>query len=84
MTVVLFADADGGYTAVIPYFSCHLLSRGHCLTAQGETRAEALAESRALLSAYLRETGAEGRYHLEYAHLDEVEITEIELDGDEP
>lgn len=84
VTVVLFADEDGGYTAVIPYFSCRLLTPGFCLTAQGETREEALAESRARLAAYLRAAGAEGRYHLEYARLDEVEITEIELDEPEP
>ena len=33
----------GGYTAVMPYFSCHLTTQGNCLTAQGETPDEAMA-----------------------------------------
>ena len=46
VTVILYPDDDGGYTAVMPYFSCHLTTQGNCLTAQGETPDEAMAEAR--------------------------------------
>ena len=80
VTVILYPDDDGGYTAVIPYFSCHLTTQGDCLTAQGETPDEAMAEARALLQGYLARAGAEGSYHLEQARLESVEVRELEVD----
>ncbi len=53
VTVVVYPDEDGGYTALMPYFSCHLITQGDCLTAQGETADEALAEAGRLLVGYL-------------------------------
>ncbi len=81
VTVILYPDEDGGYTAVMPYFSCHLTTQGNCMTAQGETPDDALAEARALLEGYLALTGAEGRYHLEQARLDGLEVRELEVDA---
>ena len=80
VTVILYPDEDGGYTAVMPYFSCHLTTQGNCLTAQGETADDALAEARSLLEGYLALTGAEGRYHLEQARLDGLEVRELEVE----
>ena len=80
VTVILYPDDDGGYTAVMPYFSCHLTTRGDCLTAQGETPDEAMAEAHALLQGYLARTGAEGSYHLKQARLERVEVRELEVD----
>ena len=80
VTVILYPDEDGGYTAVMPYFSCHLTTQGNCLTAQGETPDEAMAEVRALLQSYLARAGAEGRYHLDCARLDGLEVRELEVD----
>ena len=60
VTVILYPDDDGGYTAVMPYFSCHLTTQGNCLTAQGETPDEAMAEAGRLLEGYLAVSGAEG------------------------
>jgi predicted RNase H-like HicB family nuclease len=77
----LYPDDDGGYTAVMPYFSCHLTTQGNCLTAQGETAEEALTEARSLLEGYLALTGAEGRYHLEQARLDGLEVREMEVEA---
>lgn len=81
VTVILYPDDDGGYTAVMPYFSCHLTTQGNCLTAQGETAEEALTEARSLLEGYLALTGAEGRYHLEQARLDGLEVREMEVEA---
>ncbi len=81
VTVILYPDEDGGYTAVMPYFSCHLITQGNCLTAQGETADEALAEAGRLLDAYLALTGAEGRHHLEQARLDGLEVRELEVEA---
>ena len=53
VTVVVFPDEDGGYTAVMPYFSCGLVASGTCLTAQGWTVDEALNEARILIEGYL-------------------------------
>ena len=83
VTVVVYPDEDGGYTAVMPYFSCHLITSGSCLTAQGETAEEALAEAGALLESYLARSGAEGRSHLEYALLDGLEVRELEVETGE-
>ena len=80
VTVVVFPDADGGFTAIMPYFSCGLVSGGACLTAQGWTAEEALAEARVLIEGYLDRAGAEGRYHLEHALLEELEVRELEVD----
>ena len=80
VTVVVYPDEDGGYTAVMPYFSCHLITQGDCLAAQGETPEEALAEAGRLLEGYLAGSGAEGRQHLEYALLDGLEVRELEVD----
>ena len=80
VTVVLYPDEDGGYTAVMPYFSCHLITQGNCLTAQGETAEEALAEVRSLLEGYLTRAGAESRHHLEHARLEGLEVRELEVD----
>jgi predicted RNase H-like HicB family nuclease len=81
VTVILYPDEDGGYTAVMPYFSCHLTTQGNCLTAQGETAEEALTEARSLLEGYLALTGAEGRYHLEHARLEGLEVREMEVEA---
>jgi predicted RNase H-like HicB family nuclease len=81
VTVILYPDDDGGYTAVMPYFSCHLTTQGNCLTAQGETAEEALTEARSLLEGYLALTGAEGRYHLEQARLEGLEVREMEVEA---
>ena len=81
VTVVLYPDEDGGYTAVMPYFSCHLIAQGNCLTAQGETADQAMAEAGRLLEGYLALSGAEGRSHLEYALLDGLEVRELEVDA---
>jgi predicted RNase H-like HicB family nuclease len=81
VTVILYPDDDGGYTAVMPYFSCHLTTQGNCLTAQGETAEEALTEARSLLEGYLALTGAEGRYHLEHARLEGLEVREMEVEA---
>ena len=80
VTVILYPDEDGGYTAVMPYFSCHLTTQGNCLTAQGETPDEAMAEAHALLQGYLARAGAEGSYHLDCARLDGLEVRELEVD----
>ncbi len=81
VTVVVFPDEDGGYTAVMPYFSCHLVTRGYCLTAQGETADEALAEARERLEGFLAWAGAEGRERLEWGLLEGLEVRELEVDG---
>ena len=81
VTVVVYPDEDGGYTAVMPYFSCHLITQGDCLTAQGETPDEALAEAGRLLEGYLALSGSEGRQHLECALLDGLEVRELEVDA---
>lgn len=80
ITVVVYPDEDGGYTAVMPYFSCHLITQGDCLAAQGETPDEAMAEAGKLLEGYLSRGGAEGRSHLECALLDGLEVRELEVD----
>ncbi len=80
VTVVLFADEDGGYTAVMPYFACSLIPQRTCLTAQGWTAQEALDEARILIEGYLDRTGAEGRYQLEHALLEGMEVREMEVD----
>ena len=80
VTVVLYPDEDGGYTAVMPYFSCHLITQGNCLTAQGETPDDAVAEAGRLLEGYLAWSGAEGIHHLEGALLDGLEVRELEVD----
>ncbi len=80
ITVVVYPDEDGGYTAVMPYFSCHLITRGNCLAAQGETPDEALAHVRALLENHVALAGAEGQYHLAHARLEGLEVRELELD----
>ena len=80
VTVVLYSDEDGGYTAVMPYFSCSQISKGACLTAQGSTAEEALSEARLLLQEYLDRNGGEGRYHLEYAQLTGLEVREMEVE----
>lgn len=80
VTVVVYPDEDGGYTAVMPYFSCHLITQGDCLTAQGKTPDEALAEAGRLLETYLALSGAEGRQHLECALLEGLEVREFEVD----
>ena len=82
VTAVVYPDEDGGYTAVMPYFSCYLITQGDCLTAQGETPDEALAEAGRLLEEYLDRSGAEGRFHLECALLEGLEVTEVEVDVD--
>ena len=81
VTVVVYPDEDGGYTAVMPYFSCHLITQGHCLTAQGETVEAALDGARSLLEGYLFRTGPEAGYHLEYALLEGLEVRELEVDA---
>ena len=81
VTVIVYPDEDGGYTAVMPYFSCHLITQGNCLTAQGETADEALAEAGRILEAYLARSGAEGQHHLECAKLDGLEVREMEVDA---
>ena len=81
VTVVVFPDEDGGYTAVMPYFSCGLIASGACLTAQGWTVEQALAEARILIEGYLDRTGAEGYYHLEHACLEGLEVRELEVDA---
>ena len=83
VTVVVFPDEDGGYTAVMPYFSCGLIASGTCLTAQGETAEEALVEARTLIEGYLDGAGAEGRHHLEHARLEGLEVRELEVDAEE-
>ena len=80
VTVVVFPDEDGGYTAVMPYFSCGLIASGTCLTAQGWTAEEALAEARILVEGYLDQAGTEGRYHLEHARLEGLVVREIEVE----
>ena len=80
VTVILYPDDEGGYTAVMPYFSCHLITQGDCLTAQGETADQAMAEARYLLEGYLARAGSEGRYHLEQARLEGLEVRELEVD----
>ena len=82
VTVVLFPDEDGGYTAVVPYLSCQLIAQGHCFTAQGETAEEAMAVAHESIRTYLRAAGAEGRYFLEQARLDGLEVRELEVDVD--
>lgn len=81
VTVVVFPDQDGGYTAVMPYFSCGLIANGTCLTAQGWTVDEALNEARILIEGYLDQSGAEGQYHLEHARLEGLEVLELEVDA---
>lgn len=81
VTVVVFPDEDGGYTAVMPYFSCGLVAGGICMTAQGLTADEALAEARILIEDYLDRAGDEGYYHLEYARLEGLEVRELEVDA---
>ena len=81
VTAIVFPDEDGGYTAVLPYFSCHLITRGQCLTAQGETAEDALAAARSGLESFLAVSGAEGRYHLGCGLLEGVEVRELEVDA---
>ena len=80
VTVLLYPDEDGGYSVIMPYFSCSQISHDRCLTAQGWTAEEALAEARLLLREYLDRHGEEGRYHLERALLDRLEVRELEVD----
>ena len=77
ITVVVFPDEDGGYTAIMPYFSCGLIAGGTCLTAQGWTAEEAVNEARVLVEGYLDRAGTEGRYHLEHARLEGLEVREL-------
>ena len=79
VTVVVFPDEDGGYTAVMPYFSCNLTTSGTCMMAQGWTVEEALIEARILVEGYLDRSGSEGRYHLEHARLEGLEVRELEV-----
>ena len=81
VTVVVYPDEDGGYTAIMPYFSCCQTNRGGCLTAQGWTAEEALSEARLLLQQYLDLNGQEGHYHLEYARLEGLEVRELEVEA---
>ena len=81
VTVILYPDEDGGFTAILPYFSCTLISGNGCLTAQGWTAEEALEEARVVLQEFLDRNGEEGRYHLEHARLERVEVRELELDA---
>ena len=80
VTVIVFPDEDGGYTAVMPYFSCGLIAGGTCLTAQGWTMEEALDEARTLVEGYLDRNGNEGRYQLEHALLEGLEVRDLELE----
>ena len=80
VTAVVFPDDDGGYTAILPYFSCGLIASSACLTAQGWTVEEALKEARILIEGYLDEAGAEGRYHLEHARLEGLEVRDLEVE----
>ena len=80
VTVLLYPDEDGGYTAIMPYFACSQVSHGRCMTAQGWTAEEALAEARLLLQEYLDVNGSEGSYHLEYARLEGIEVRDMEVD----
>ena len=80
VTAVVYPDEDGGYTAVMPYFSCYVVTQGRCLTAQGETAEEALAEAVRLLEEHLSQVGADGAYHLDYALLDGLEVRELEVE----
>ena len=80
VTVVVYPDEDGGYTAIMPYFSCSETTGGDCLIAQGWTAEEALMEARQLLQEYLELNGREGHYHLEYARLDGIEVREMEVE----
>ena len=80
VTVIVYPDEDGGFTAVMPYFNCSLVSQGTCLTAQGWTSDEALTEARVLLEGYLDQAGTEGRYHLQHAWLEGLEVRELEVD----
>ena len=82
VTVVVYPDEDGGYTAIVPYFYCSLVSGGACLAAQGWTAEEALAEASILIEGYLDRTGAEGKYHLEHARLEGLEVREVDVDLD--
>ena len=79
VTVVVYPDEDGGYTAILPYFFCNLVSGGPCLVAQGWTAEEALAEARILVKGYLDQCGAVGQYHLEHARLDGLEVVELDV-----
>ena len=83
VTAIVFPDEDGGYTAVLPYFSCRLITGDYCLTAQGETAEEALAAARERLEGFLAISGAEGRYHLECGLLAGVEVRELEVEAPE-
>jgi len=80
VTVVVYPDEDGGYTAVMPYYSCNLLTGGMCLTAQGWTAEEAMDEARLLLRDHLERTGDEGRYHLEHAQLEGLEVRDLGIE----
>ena len=80
VTVVVFPDEDGGYTAIMPYFSCGLIAKGTCLAAQGWTAEEALEEARILVEGYLDQAGTEGSYHLEHARLEGLVVREIEVE----
>ena len=80
VTVILFRDEDGGFTAIMPYFTCNLISPSSCLAAQGWTAEEALTEARILIERYLAETGSEGHYHLEHALLEGLEVRELEVE----
>ena len=44
---------------------------------------EALAEARILIEGYLDKAGSEGRYHLEHACLEGLEVRELEVDAGE-
>lgn len=80
---VVYPDEDGGYTVVMPYFSCHIVTQGKCLTAQGETAEEALAEAARLLEEFLFQVGADSVYHLDYARLEGLEVRELEVEAPE-
>ena len=80
VTVLLYPDEDGGFTAIMPYFACNQVSHGRCMIAQGWTAEEALAEARLLLQEYLDVNGSEGSYHLEYARLEGIEVRDMEVD----
>ena len=83
ITAIVYPDDDGGYTAIMPYFSCSLLSGSACMTAQGWTAEEALEEARILVEGYLGRTGNEGRYQLEHARLEGMEVRDLEVEVQE-
>ena len=50
------------------------------MTAQGWTAEDALSEARLLVQEYLDVNGQEGRYHLEYAALNDLELREMDVE----